>query len=400
MKLVMNSPAGRPLQEGSLARQFYQNDLFLQFLRDGYRIGPGWYATLVAILAVFVLVILPAVFNAPLNTQGTVVSLIQGVLIMPLGAVLYLQIPDILANLFTSLWEKDVVGDFRGQTRAGTPEGTEPRSAYAQFLGELTGTASQRRWLVLSLASVAGYWYYRLFSDVPGDTTNLIPPDQRLWLRLALLVVYSPILFGATSSLARLMIGLNYTNRLFKQFKIRVNPMNPDGAGGLGGLGRLLIGSVLIATALGAAAAGMVIANMSSGFNQVMRVEVIALGAIYLLYTPVLFSVWLWAPHQALLEAREDALKPLADEYLRASGEVLPGVEESAGDIKAKTDRLLEIKRQYELIRDTFPTWPLPDRTIKNLVATSSLPALSPFLTGILASLSDLLFNLFRGGRP
>lgn len=396
MKLAIDSAASRALQEESLARKFYSHDLFLQFLRDRYRISSGWYATLVAVLALFVLVILPAAFGAPLNAQSTLVSLIQGILIMPLGAVLYLQMPDILSSLFTSLWEKGIIGEFR--SNAG--EEARLQGSYAQFLEELTATASQRRWLAVSLASVAGYWYYRLFTGVPGDTTNLVPADQRIWLRLALLIVYSPVLFGATSSLAHLMIGLNYTQRLFRQFKMQVNPMNPDGAGGLGGLGRLLISSVLIATALGAAAAGMIIANQSSGFNQLMRVEVIALGAIYLLYTPVLFSVWLWAPHQALLEAREDALKPLADEYLRASNEVRPGIEESAEDIKAKTDRLVEIKRQYELIRDTFPTWPLPDRTIKNLVATSSLPALSPLLTGLLGSLIDLLLNLFRGGKP
>ena len=71
-------------------------------------------------------------------------------------------------------------------------------------------------------------------------------------------------------------------------------------------------------------------------------------------------------------------------------------LEESAEAIKAKTERLVEIKRQYDLVRDTYPVWPLPDQTLKRLVATASLPALSPFLSGLVVRLGEYLLKLFN----
>jgi hypothetical protein len=78
-----------------------------------------------------------------------------------------------------------------------------------------------------------------------------------------------------------------------------------------------------------------------------------------------------------------------------AVAQAKPAPGESADDIKAKTERLIGIKRQYDLVRDTYPIWPVPNQTLKRLVATSSLPAISPLLSGLLIRLGEHLLKLF-----
>ena len=123
--------------------------------------------------------------------------------------------------------------------------------------------------------------------------------------------------------------------------------------------------------------------------NVFSRPEVWMLIAIYLISLPSLFLGWLWMPHRAMLAARDEALAPLALEFLRSLPAALPSAHEGAATIKANTDRLAEIKRQYELLLDTFPVWPIRTTTLNRLALTSLLPLIS----SLLASLVPLIWN-------
>jgi hypothetical protein len=375
-----------PPEARTLAQRLYQGDPLLVWLRDRRQISYSVWVVSLALLSFFLLAFLPRMVGVPLNASSFAVSALQGLIIMPLGFSLYLLIPDFVAGLYDVLHKGGVIGE---ACQEGDP-------AYPTFIDNLVADVNRRSWIVMALVLVALYWYYRLNVPIEGDPTRDIPSQYRLWIRLIYLLIYSPLIYGALLTLVRFMLGLLYSHRLFRQFKLQINPLNPDGAGGLSHVGTMLVVSVLVAVLLGAASAGMIIFNISLGLNPFTRAETIALGIIYLVFTPLLFAIWLWAPHQALLEARQEAMLPLATEYLRATEQALPVLEESAEAIKAKTERLVEIKRQYDLVRDTYPVWPLPDQTLKRLVATASLPALSPFLSGLVVRLGEYLLKLFN----
>jgi hypothetical protein len=368
----------------SLARRLYQRDPLLVLVRDKLHIGLGWSTAGMALLTGGVILGWPALLKSPEPSGGFVVGLVQSFIIFPLGILIYMLLPGFLAGLFTTLQEKKAIGDRR---QAGV-------ESYDRFLARWIDSANNAWWMAIALGLVLLYWLYRLFANVPGDVTLLTPKGLRTWQRLTILLVYTPVMYGAALSLVRLVIGVIFTQRLFHLFKIRVNPLNPDGAGGLGVIGQKLTISVLFATALGAGATGMIIFDISAGHNPFLRPETWALGAIYLALTPLLFATWLWLPHRALLEAREEALKPLADEFLHAMSQAEPSHEDDAQAIKAKTERLAEIKRQYEFLRDTFPTWPLQNNALNRLVATSGLPLISSLVSGLIPGARDAILRL------
>jgi hypothetical protein len=102
----------------------------------------------------------------------------------------------------------------------------------------------------------------------------------------------------------------------------------------------------------------------------------------------------LWAPHQALLKARERALRPLAEAFKRNFLSSVKTEEMDTAAVKVQGERLMEINRQYEFLQSVFPTWPLPRQTVRNLVATASLPTIS----SILSIMMPLLFPNLPAG--
>lgn len=117
------------------------------------------------------------------------------------------------------------------------------------------------------------------------------------------------------------------------------------------------------------------------------------LGAVYLVSLPLLFLGWLWLPHQALLAARDEAQSPLAAEFLRSISTATTRVHDDAAAIRANTDRMVEIKLQYELLADTFPVWPIRTAALNRLVVASLLP----FLSSLLASAIALTLKFVQG---
>lgn len=383
-----SQPAGEPIpQAGSLAARFYRRDPLLRLLLDRWRFN-GVLAYLTAALAgVSAQIILPLIFRHSLKPGDIMAILVQSLGIMPLGAVLYVIVPGMLAGLFTRLHEHLVIP---------APQPGEEKDSYTLFQEEAANAADARWLLMLGLGAALAYALYRFMAKVPGDNTLEFAGAQRFWILLALQLVYAPLLFGAVTTTGRLITGMIFTRRLFQRFEVESKALSPDGAGGLGILGGLLIRSLLIATVLGAAAAAIIIPGIAAGRQLQGRPETIALWGIYLVFTPLIFSCWLWAPHQALLRARARAVKPLTDEFQRILSEGLPAQEEGAAAMKNRTELLAEIKKQYDLVNDSFPLWPIPVRTVKNLVATASLPVISPVLAASLSWLTNRVLALFN----
>ncbi len=220
--------------------------------------------------------------------------------------------------------------------------------------------------------------------------------QTQLLLRLAVLVAYTLSLYGVFFSIVRLLILLVFSVRLFRMFHLQVNPLHPDGSGGFAIVGRLLTASVLIATIIGAAAVVMSLLFLERGANPLWRIETLLLGAIYLLLTPLLLYGWLWTPHRGMLEARDQVLRPLADEFQQAIQRSMPTAQDDAVSVKAGTERLGEIKQRYELLHEAFPTFPVRTFVSSSLIVTSVLPALSALLSSLVPSVQEALLRLFK----
>jgi hypothetical protein len=398
--------AGHKTETHLSPQHFYRHDPLLVLVRDRLHLGAGWSAVGTALLTAAVLLGVPALvrvidvylfgylFGAPaLGTNPTdqqwiLTGLLQSLLIEPIAVAIYVSLPNALSGLFNSLKKNDVIGE---ACRPGT-------ESYAAFERKLITWADNRWWVALALTGVIVYWLYRLLTPVAGDSTKDAPEWARTWLILVILLAYSPVMYGFLTSLARFLVSLVFTSRLFLTFRIRINPLHPDGSGGLGAIGRMLAVSVLVATAIGAAATGMNIANLSAYGTPFARAENWVLGIVYLVSLPLLFLGWLWAPHRAMLAAREEALRPWADEFRRSIPEVVPSSQDDADMIKANTERLAEIKRQYELLKETYLVWPIQTPVLKGLVVTSLLPLITSLLSSFVSNIQDAIVTLFKGG--
>lgn len=358
-----------------LSQQFYQHDPLLVLLLDRLHLGAGWGAVCVALLAGVVLVGGFRLAGVAVGQQAVLVAVLQAVLVLPIGMAIYLSLPSTLAGLFNTLRKNGVVAKSR-QSGGGS---------YATFEQNLVATVDSRWWVITAALGVTVYWLYRLglFGDVPDDMTQQAPLEAQIWLRLAMLILYTPVIYGAIISLARFLAGLVYSHRLFRSFEIRVNPLHPDGSAGMAAIGRMLTISVLLATAVGAIA----VADLLTGSHPFLRLETWVLGAVYLVSLPLLFLGWLWSPHRAMVAARDEALSPLAAEFLRSIPTAASSVHEDAETIKANTDRIVEIKRQYELLAETFPVWPIRTAALNRLVVTSLLPLVSSLLASLIPSI-------------
>lgn len=370
----------------ALADQFRQHDVLFQILDQKFHVKPATLALGTSILTFIVLWTELRLAGMPKDRAIWVVSF-QALVIFPLAIILYFAVPNFLAVPFEVI-----------ESSGSNIENVDPAAdSYMKFRERMSSATSSLVWIGLAIGMIAYYWYYRLYVNVPSDPTQDLPDGIRVWYRILLLLIYSPLLYMGVLTLCRLVVGLGFIGQFFKSFRFEVNPMHPDGVGGFSFVGQMLIPSVLIATAMGAAAIGLVLINLNLGRDPYKRVEIILLALIYLTLTPLLLYSLLWSPHQALLRARKEALQPLADEYKRTSDQQITPDQKKAEAIKAKTDHLVEIKRQYELIRDSFPSWPLDTHSLRNLIVTSFLPAFSALFSGLLSTLWDKITSLFSG---
>lgn len=372
------------MQEKEISKRLYSRDPLLVLLLDKWNVNQAGILIIIAILWVMITAIPWLTGKAVFNINNFGIDLTEAFVIFPIGITVYFGVPKFLATLFMEL------GPYVGESRK------QPEESYDQFIASLIQAINNPAWIIIAILTAALYWIYRLSGNLTADFTRDLPQSFRLIYRLLLLTVYTPLIYGAVLSIIRIVIGVLFTGNLFRVFRIRTNPLNPDGVGGIGIVGRALSVGILVVTMLGIVATIMIYLSLSAGVNPFERVETIALGLLYIVLIPFVIRNWLWVPHQALLDAREQALLPLADEFkLAITGDKsLSG--ESTEIIRLKTERLIEIKKQYDLIQSTFPVWPLEVKPLRNLLATSILPAVSSLLSGPILELWKIINGLVK----
>ena len=375
-----------------IAEELYQRDPLLVLLKHILRLNNLLITIGVILLTGAVVFGLAALGGTRFELQGpnlgnTLRATLQTFVIFPLLSWLFLLIPDAIASLFNTLHSNSVIG----APRQDQP-GSEP---YPDFLIRLVSWESSGWWVLGAWAFVVLYWLYRLLIVDPT-----LGNHSSLWLQIAILLIYSPMMYAVLLSFIRLLIALVFANRLFRTFTIQVNPLDTDGYAGLGILGRILILSVALLVTVAVASLVMNGAFLFGAPNIFSILEAIVLTLFYLAMIPILLFGWLFLPHQVMQEARDSVLESLATEFQQAIVQTTPAPNDDAATIKAGTDRLSELQRRYQFLQDTYPTWPLEVRQIRRLVATVSLPALFtllwPFISRFLPAIGSALNSLLH----
>ena len=333
------------------------------------------YSPILGGIAVAGLLVLPggpALAGSPRWGPSTVVAFLYSFGLLPFAMWVYLALPDTIERMFISL----------RATAIDEPAGSSG-GAYAGFLEHLRWWLGRRWWAVAAAVRVFVYWAYRPLWLVPAAIQGEVVPSAHLWLRVALLPVFSVPLYAVELSVARMFIAVVFTARLLRQFRVKLDPLAPDGAGGWGPVGGMFTMTMIICIVLGGIALAMSAAIISVGLNPFEYLETQVLVGLYLALLPTALVVWLWLPHRALLQTRAAALRPIADAFNRAFEEARQvSVGENVQELRDKTDQLAELKRRYDLLDASIPTWPLRLTPLRGL----SVTAFIPLVTGLISA--------------
>lgn len=295
---------------------------------------------------------------------------LRKILLTALGLLVYFQLPRLVAALFNNLRANSVLSDSRREDMS-----------YEQFLNDIVRKMNLKLWPILGVMTVVGFWVHRFFSYNAAK--------RPLWLEIAALAAYALAYYVFIPTLAKLWIVILSTNRLFRTFYVRVNPLHPDGAGGFGPVGRMLSTYALIFAVFGLLiAAGMLSSYYREG-QLFRRTETWMLLVGYTSLPALLWS-WLWVPHKAMQEARDRKLLVLAEAFLRGTLQHDAGRASDALSLKESTEWLSELKKQYELLMDSYPTWPIRFWQVNRLAALMSAPLITTILPHIVSAIGAL----------
>ncbi|GAC1682332.1 MAG: hypothetical protein NVS9B9_04350 [Ktedonobacteraceae bacterium] len=304
--------------------------------------------------------------------QYIVSAAVQAVIVFPLVMLMYLQMPQAMANLFNVIQSNGVIED---------PLDDDPNAwprSYEEFVQRYSEYASRRWWTLAAIFFVVMYFLYRvavILLNSELQTPNLLTFQIINALNNALIV------YCITLAVSWLIAGLLFSNKLFKRFRFHLTPLHPDGCAGLGQMENALwISAVLIAT-IGIAALVMNGAFLTGKFTPFSLGEAIVIGLIYLALIPTLLLGWTLIPHQVMVDGCNEVLQPLAATFKTTISTGTPRDNEVSADIKEDTDRLSELKRRYQLLQDTFPLW--PTQHFVRHIATLGIPGIITFIGGL-----------------
>jgi hypothetical protein len=299
----------------------------------------------------------------------------------------YLFLPDAVAHLFNHLWEHGVIGASYANTQGSlnfweigvlgdSHADTQGSLSYQEFVQKRVRKMRALRWAAVALLGATSNPLFLLF-------VHPIWRGTPLWFTVIGNCIGLVGDYAAALVLIWLVMMAITTHQLFHFFDIRVKPLHPDGSGGLGPFNHFLWMTIPLMIVIGCGIAGWG-SIFSHGIDRILL-----LGDLlsYLFAASLLLGTWLVLPHQAMVIARDKLLRPLTNEHERVLGETMSGAMSDLAAINEGTERLVALRKRYEEVRDSFPTWPIEVMQLPGLVTLLILPALPTLL--------PLLLDLF-----
>ncbi len=85
--------------------------------------------------------------------------------------------------------------------------------------------------------------------------------------------------------------------------------------------------------------------------------------------------------HNAMQEARDKKLHEISKEFEKSLSEAIVSETNEAETIKETNEKLKELQTRYNIVAESFPTWPVPARLFRNFSITASLPLVSGLIS-------------------
>jgi hypothetical protein len=351
------------------AQSLYQHDPLLVLLKDKLHLATVWIVVGGFVVIGFCFFLLGPLLQShfqPSVSPGDMFDVLLFTLGTTLSLLIYLLLPGWMASVFNNLRTNGVIGPFR----------QEPADAmsYARFLEHMISRVDSWWWsLAIGLLALF-YFLYAIFIFIPQSVT--VSP---LFLLVSFLTLTFPAVYTFLFGLLRVILLLCFLNRLFVLFNIRVRPLSPDSSGGLAALGQLgwMGATIMVASTL------FLVAFHEFPPISLSPIDIAGATISYLTLLIVLAIGWLALPHQVMVQARNQQLQPLTEEYERVLVETRPVVNEQTAQIVAGTERLAALKQRYELVQETFPTWPIQVVEMRRLAVAWLLPTLIALLPAL-----------------
>jgi hypothetical protein len=359
-----------PINAGSFntsltPQQFYQGDPCLVLVNDKLHLDKIWNTAIFFVISI--------TFNFSYTTiilkdYHPTASFLDALHLLLLSVaftsfyLIYLLLPKFMAETFDTLRANGVIGNPR-------QDSSKPIS-YESFVEKLRAWANSPWWLAIIAMITVLFWLQWEFIRSPHISL--------FWNVLGSLVDFIEV-YIICFVLVRVVLLLVFINQLFLRFTIQVKPLHADGSGGLGSLGYILWISV-----------GMMFAISLAILAVTQRitanpVEIIIVTASYLVSILALVIGWLAIPHNLMLQARQEVLRPITDAYEQAVEGTLPSLKGDIAAIEAGTRLLSALQDRYKLLRDNFPVWPLEIMQMRRLGVVLILPALLSLLPSFLS---------------
>jgi hypothetical protein len=350
------------------ASKLYQHDFLLVLLKDKCRLnvfgvcaGSAMLPGILFFCWWFVWIRTTTIWNI----EHTLSVLLQIFILFPAIFLIYQFVPYSIAELFNTLQSNGVIGQPRKHSQT-----------YENFVQQMVSLTNNSGWTIAILLLVLIYAIYRLLLQEPLSASP-VP----YWMRVCAIICYLPMMYATGISVVRLLLTLIFTNWLFSKFTLHIKPLHPDGAGGLSVMAPLLwtsVGLMLWEAVL------LLASFLSRSLFWLSFSEMILLAAIYVTLTPALLIGWLIFPHRVMVRTRDELLQPLTDEYQQALLQSLSSNEYDTRTLVSGTRHLSALKQRYDLLRDTFPTWPLEIHTLNRIGVTIVLPLILPIITSLI----------------
>ena len=346
------------------SRSLYQHDPLLVLLKNKLQLGTLW----IVAGGFFSFFFATFIVGLPFVSLGDTFDLLLFTFANTSSLLINLLLPATIASIFNTLQSNGAIGTPR-QERSGA-------MSYAGFLKHMTAWIDNRWWSISIVIITILYFLYTLFINNPQSLT--LPP---LLLLAVYVLVFLPEIYLLLFGVLRLMLLLIFVNRLFYLFQIRVRPLHADGSGGLAALSLMWWMSVAVLFV----SAMLLIAVPGHLSARLSLLEITGVTIGYLILVIILAIGWLALPHHDMIQARNEHLKPITEEYEQVLMETRPVGDEQTAHIVSGTERLSALKQRYELVRDTFPTWPLQIVEMRRLTVALLLPVIVSLLPALIS---------------
>lgn len=364
-------------------RLLFCNDPVLWFLMQRLKL-PGAIIPVVAVVVHFVFTFgLGSIVSYAVHQGDNFVRvfdpdivyylIIQIFVTSPLLWLMYVRQSIVIATAVKSLYRNNIIAC------------SNKKQLYSH-LDKLSARIDSRLVFALSVMSSLIFVLFNVLSILHARQTNSGQENFIFHDKYFFAMVYIPLLFlwvyvGSTLIWKSIVTAFVFHN-LFRCFEVYIHPLNPDRAGGLGKVGRLSINHGLIAVVF-AEIVSLAAARIIIGIGWQWR-DLIIFCVLYLFITPLIVVVPVWTAHTRMVQARDQLLQDISIKFEKTL------VQQGHKSIKASNDQsesLDGLKKKYDLVIETYPTWPISFNTFRNF----SLTSLLPIVTAIVTVLVDIL---------